>query len=252
MRSRYLWSGAPLIARSLRSFQSSAIWHLRLKRVCASTEIDLSRWLEEKPFFYGISRAVLADRQTFGRGQHDRVWESPIGGVWLSAAIPFDIPIKSSGLFGLAVAVSVANTFQKSSVPVKLKWPNDLIVEKKKLAGFLPKIISRGKTVKYARVGIGINVRNKVAKNAISLSQILNQRNISISEWAAKTLVSLDEITVLLKDQNDLCRKAEKLLLNTKFYENDTNKTWDIKGLNNDGSLILRKGLESKSLYHWG
>ncbi len=251
MIARVLFNRAASVANALRTNNSSDIWHLRSKRVCASTEIDLSRWVKEKPYFNGQSRAVLAMRQTFGKGQYARKWDSPFGGIWLSAAIPCDVPMQSSGLFGLAVAVSVAETFQKNFVPVKLKWPNDLIVEDRKLAGFLPRIVTRGNSIEYARVGIGINVRNRVSKKAISLSQVLDQKNISISEWTARILVSLEQTRSLMRSKNLLCKKAEKFLLKSQYFDKDTGEMWNIKGLNTDGSLFLRRGLVWKSLYHW-
>ena len=61
-------------------------WRLRLLPVCASTEVELSRWLHQ-----GASAplAVLARRQRHGCGQRQRHWQSPPGGLWLSAALPW-------------------------------------------------------------------------------------------------------------------------------------------------------------------
>ena len=60
-------------------------WNLRWKPVCASTERDLSEWLKEKPLKSHFPRAVIAARQTAGVGQRGRIWQAPIGGVWISA-----------------------------------------------------------------------------------------------------------------------------------------------------------------------
>tara|TARA_B100000131_G_C17995139_1_gene564198 strand:+ start:162 stop:920 length:759 start_codon:yes stop_codon:yes gene_type:complete len=244
-------TGAALVASALKAHNSSQAWNIRYKPVCASTEILLSQWLEDKPLINDYARVVLAARQRFGKGQYERKWSSPKGGIWLSAALPFSFPVRSSGLFGLAVAVAVAKMLQDSLVPVSLKWPNDLMVYEKKLAGFLPRVISRGDVLKYARVGIGLNVRNRVSSKAISLAQVFSQKNISVAEWTSKILISLENTLSLLNDNQSLCREAEKLLYLRHFYDNKTGKTWEIEGLNNDGSLSLKNGRVNKSLYRW-
>ena len=85
-------------------------WQLRWKPVCASTEIDLSRWLKENPLNNQSNspRAIISASQRFGRGQFSRTWIAPKGGVWLSAVLPGDNSLKSNRLFGLAVAVAMA------------------------------------------------------------------------------------------------------------------------------------------------
>ena len=247
-KSSFITCGA--LASSLKAVKATKFWHMRCKPVCGSTEIDLSRWLEQEPLKNNCNRVVLAGRQNFGRGQHGRIWESSPGGIWLSAAIPMGINVKSSGLFGLAVAVTVANTLRENFVPVKLKWPNDLIVNRKKLAGFLPRIFSRGEKVQYARVGIGLNVRNRVPKNAISLAKIFDNRNLSIAEWASKIIISLENLNFLMGDHRLLCNQAEEILIRD-FFEVETGKILKIEGINSDGSLIVDNDGTHKSLYHW-
>ena len=65
-------------------------WRLKCKPVCASTEVELSHWLQSVPWRGERPRAVLADHQTRGQGQRGRRWEATRGGVWISAALPWD------------------------------------------------------------------------------------------------------------------------------------------------------------------
>ena len=241
------------ISRFLNTYPAKRSWHLRFKPVCASTELELSRWLKDRPFKNNNSRAFIAQRQNFGKGQFGRPWDSPFGGVWLSAALPFEQSIHSPELLGLAVAVAMANTIQPEceQVPIKIKWPNDLIVLDRKLAGILPRVITRGEVIKYVRIGIGINVCNRVSSKAINLKQILARDNISIAKWAAKTLISLDQAIELTKDPKSLCNQGEKMLWNKKFLDSTTSETWQIDGLNFNGSLKLRRGLRRKSISRW-
>ena len=105
-------------------------WQLRRLPVCASTEIELDRWLERRQAA-GMSLqrlAVTARRQRFGHGQQGRPWLSPAGGIWLSAAIPWAGALPGTSSLGLAVAVGLAQQLEALGLAVQLKWPNDLLV----------------------------------------------------------------------------------------------------------------------------
>ena len=133
-----VWKSASSVARNLRIHSlSGRSWKLRWKPVCGSTEYEMSRWIKDQPFKDDCPRAIFAERQTFGRGQQGREWHSPRGGVWVSAAFPMPKMPNSSGIFGLAVALSLVESFEKQGLFVRIKWPNDLMIGQKKLAGLL-------------------------------------------------------------------------------------------------------------------
>ena len=187
------WNGAASISHQLNvNYSCKYSWTLRWKPVCASTEIDLTKWLLDIPFSHDKPRAVFAARQNYGKGQLGRVWESKLGGVWLSSAIPSQNNIKSPQLLGLSIALALIESLEKYNVPVKLKWPNDLIVYNKKLAGFLPRVIYRGEQVRFYRVGLGLNVRNNVPFNGISLMEILGDQYSLFKNWSAQSIIALE------------------------------------------------------------
>lgn len=96
---------------------------------------------------------VVADRQTHGRGRQGRAWASPVGGLWCSV---FLRPSADSprGLLSLAVAVAVAETVEQFvPEPAGIRWPNDVEIAGRKVAGVL--IEATGAAVV---VGVGINV----------------------------------------------------------------------------------------------
>ena len=114
MRIVKTFTGAGAIAQKLRSQSfTKSHWQLRWKPVCASTEIELSNWLKQSPLTANPKRAIIAARQNHGIGQQGRVWEAPQGGVWVSAAFPLDGIKRTSGLFGLSVAVALAHRLEK-------------------------------------------------------------------------------------------------------------------------------------------
>ena len=223
----------PLIARP---------WQLRWKPVCASTEIDLSEWLKEKPLKGNLPRAFLADRQTHGIGQRGRIWQSSEGGVWISAAFPIVGSNKSAGLLGLAVAVALVHKLAQYSVPVQIKWPNDLMIGDRKLAGLLPRLVFRGKTLRLGRVGLGLNVRNQVPVEGISLADFLRPNHCHPVLWAAEVIETFETAIELIGEAQAVCLEAERLLWAKEVKDPQSGELLQIEGLDLDGSLKLRKG----------
>jgi BirA family biotin operon repressor/biotin-[acetyl-CoA-carboxylase] ligase len=149
-------------------------WHRRRLAVCASTENELERWLRQQPL--PPRRLVVARRQRCGHGQQGRVWQSPAGGLWLSAAFPWPRELAGRAALPLALALGLALELEALAVPVAIKWPNDLLVHGRKLAGLLPRLRLRGNQVRWAQVGLGINGINRVPAGAIALAEALQQR----------------------------------------------------------------------------
>ncbi|MEM9295714.1 MAG: biotin--[acetyl-CoA-carboxylase] ligase [Planctomycetota bacterium] len=91
----------------------------------------------------GVPEAVLvsADRQTAGRGRTGRAWQSPPGGAYFSLAYPWRGPEGDAArlplVAGLAVRESVAGAFGVDAERLRVKWPNDLLLDGRKLAGLM-------------------------------------------------------------------------------------------------------------------
>tara|TARA_Y100001968_G_scaffold101491_1_gene91460 strand:+ start:681 stop:1130 length:450 start_codon:yes stop_codon:yes gene_type:complete len=147
MNNKKLLRGVGNIYRYHKSNHSSFMtWKLIWKPICASTEIELSNWIAKKPITKAQPKAVFASCQKFGQGQIGRNWYSPKGGVWVSAAIKREgLYQNNPELYGLAVALALAERIERQGVNVKIKWPNDLWVDGKKLAGILPRLFFRGR-----------------------------------------------------------------------------------------------------------
>lgn len=101
---------------------------------------------------------VTASSQTKGRGRFDREWFSPEGhGIYLSILIKDNIPAGSSPLLSFVSALSVAVAVKDlTGLHASIKWPNDVLVNSKKIAGIL---IEKSKG--YYIVGIGVNLNNR-------------------------------------------------------------------------------------------
>lgn len=117
--------------------------------------------------------AVIAAEQTAGRGQWGRQWLSSAGGLYLSWAIAPDLPVADSAQLTLCSAWGIAQALREQGIPVWLKWPNDLILTERKLAGILTETrVQKGRIVQ-AVIGAGINWANPVPETGINLQTFL-------------------------------------------------------------------------------
>jgi len=237
-------------------------WQLQALPVCASTERELDRWLRQVPPLAGPlppaaalpasasspgphlrqPRAVLARRQRFGQGQQGRVWVSPPGGVWLSAALPWPEDPEGAASPALAVAVALAAELGALGVPIGLKWPNDLMLltpaGPRKLAGLLPGLRLRGGKVRRARMGVGLNGCNPVPDGPAALGGFPRARASRSELLVARVLLALDRAMELASRPVAVRCAAEGLLLPLGPLEL-VGELWRPQGLAADGGLRL-------------
>ncbi len=250
MSNQKIHSGVGLISKYHKLNNSSKrSWRLILKPICASTEIELSNWIEKKPVKKNQPKAIFASCQRFGQGQSGRRWQAPKGGVWVSAAIKREgIYEKNSQLYGLAVALALVERIERIGVNVKIKWPNDLLVDGQKLAGILPRLFFRGEKLRLLRVGVGLNVFNTVPKEGISLKQIVGVQKMNINLWSSEVLFAIERSLDFLDNKNLLCREVEQRLWSKIYIDKVTGFRWDIKGVDTSGKLILKNEGKEKVL----
>ena len=125
---------------------------------------------------------VIAENQTTGRGRLNRKWFSSKGGLWFTLILKPKAPPQLSYIYNFAASLSLSRSLrQLFGVDVSVKWPNDILLNGKKLVGLLSEMETRGDMVEYLNIGIGINVNNQPQKNepkAISLKDVLH-KNLS-------------------------------------------------------------------------
>lgn len=162
------------LAASVRALE--AIGHAaRYFPTTGSTNDDARAWAAAGAPSGAI---VLADEQTAGRGRHGRTWSAPVGAS-LALSIVTRPDVAPSRLAPLAIVAGLA--VREAIAPrlahrrVRVKWPNDVVVGEKKIAGVLVEASLSGRAVDHAIVGIGVNVNRssfpeEIAHRATSLS----------------------------------------------------------------------------------
>jgi len=118
---------------------------------------------------------VLADEQVAGRGRQGRYWHSPRGGgIWLGYLVR---PARAteSGVLSLRVGLAISEALADLGITARLKWPNDVVVEDRKLAGVLCEARWSADKLSWIAIGVGINVLGplpaEISSQAIALSE---------------------------------------------------------------------------------
>ncbi|MEH2291347.1 biotin--[acetyl-CoA-carboxylase] ligase [Nostoc sp.] len=114
---------------------------------------------------------VIATQQSAGRGQWGRQWISPIGGLYVSVAISFDQKIEATDSYQLtfATAWGITSQLRQHGIDVGIKWPNDLVLNGRKLGGILTETKVNKGQITQAVIGVGINWTNPVPETGINL-----------------------------------------------------------------------------------
>jgi BirA family biotin operon repressor/biotin-[acetyl-CoA-carboxylase] ligase len=144
---------------------------------------------------------VIAESQTQGRGRLGRRWESPpLSNLYLSIVLRPGLPPKHAPQITLAAAVALVETVGSFLPrPPVIKWPNDILIDGKKLAGILTEAACDTECVQYVILGIGLNLNYR----AETMPETLRQRATSMADMAGE---NLSRETVLVRLIHDLDR----------------------------------------------
>jgi BirA family transcriptional regulator, biotin operon repressor / biotin---[acetyl-CoA-carboxylase] ligase len=137
--------------------------------------------------------AVLALKQTAGRGSRGRSWQAPEGNLNLSVLLRPARPAAQAGLFSLLTGIAAAEALEQFfAPPTMLKWPNDVLLDGAKLAGILLDAAPSGQTLDWLVIGIGMNLRHAPEiPGRATTSLAAHGVNISPHEAAGAVLSSL-------------------------------------------------------------
>lgn len=182
---------------------------------------------------------ITAKRQTGGMGTKGRSFASDEGGVYFTALTFYDLPAKDAFRVMAHAAVTVCRTAEEFGVLPEIKWPNDVLVNKRKLAGILIENTFSGDRLRCSTVGIGLNAENDVSALggiAISLTEAAGKR---VSEEAAREAL----IRHFLKDSSfDEYRSYVRFLgEEVRVIEGEREFTALAKEITADGRLVIEK-----------
>lgn len=150
----------------------------------ASTNEKLWELIADKA---SLPRVAIALTQTSGRGQWGRVWSSPPGGLYLSLALSTDMSSHQAPHLTYSVAWGLASCLRfLLNLPILIKWPNDLVWQKRKLGGIKIETKVYQEKITQVVIGVGINYTNSVPPTGINLISVAD--GISLEELATVTI----------------------------------------------------------------
>jgi len=218
------------------------------------------------------AHAVLADRQTGGRGRRQRAWHSPAGGnVYLSLGWRFDDCPWPLSTLPLVVAVAVCEALSRAGLHGHgIKWPNDILAGGRKLAGILVESQSSGSKSTLAVIGVGLNVRmpeaggdrpdRLIGQPWTDLASEMNPEP-GVPDRNGLSATLLDELLEALErfNQNgfgafsEAWRERDVLFGNSIALEqNGVRIDGEARGVDGDGGLLLDTGASGVQVYHSG
>ena len=187
----------------------------------------------------------LAEEQTSGRGRGKNSWFSPVGGLWLTAALyGFNFQSNITIFTGICIHKTLSELFPTISDKFKIKWPNDIYLNDKKVCGILSSNLS-GK--KYHLIGIGMNTNvteldEELAPNATSLQIELN-RSLDNEELLTRIFDNFaSALPEFVEGKLDVKYFNQHSLL--KGFQIELNTDYDIfrgkaKGIDKNGALLI-------------
>ncbi len=100
---------------------------------------------------------IISETQKSGRGRMGRDWTSPRGGIYISVILTPTIPASHAYHLTLVAGISVANAIRNLGIDAYIKWPNDILINNRKVCGILTEINAEIEKINYIVLGIGIN-----------------------------------------------------------------------------------------------
>lgn len=154
---------------------------------------------------------VLAESQTAGRGRAGKGWFSPPGvNLYASVLLRPAIEPGAAAVFSFMASLALADAIRELGLAPAIKWPNDVLVRRRKVAGTLAELAAAGERLEYLILGVGVNVNveqealrealGEAAGHAIALSEALG-RPIDRNAFAGAVLTFLDEWLITYRDQ---------------------------------------------------
>ncbi len=197
---------------------------------------------------------VIAESQTGGRGRMGRKWISPEGGIWLSVILKPKMQPLHAPRITLLAGVAVAKTIREFGLQAKIKWPNDVLINGKKVCGILTEIGAEMDSIQYVVVGVGIdaNVDTETFPEEFrdSSTSLKNELGYDINrvEFVQKLLIELEALYIKFQNEGFSSIMEEWRIMSAtigqwvKITTQSRILYGEAVGVDSDGALILETG----------
>jgi len=201
---------------------------------------------------------VVAEVQKGGRGRMGREWVSPRGGIWMSVVLKPGIPLMYASRLTLVAGLAVANVIRAMGLDARIKWPNDVRINGKKVCGILTEAKAEVDKIEYIVLGIGINANMDLKEIPESFrigSTTLKAefgKNIKRVQFLQKLLFELEQQYIRFKTQpfsqllNDWLTLSDTIGKDVKVTTPSRVIEGRAVGVTAEGALLIKKADDTK------
>lgn len=196
---------------------------------------------------------IISDEQTLGKGRLGRSWSSEKGaGIWMSIILKPDIePAEAPKITQIAAAAMTMAIENVTQEEIKIKWPNDLLLNKKKVCGILTEMSAELGSINYVIVGIGVNVNQtsfdeEIKDKATSIKQITGKET-SRKDIVISFLENFEKLYDDFLDKSSLEKtieicKSHSILIGeeVKVITKASTRQVKVMDINDEGQLVIK------------
>ncbi len=233
------------------------------KNISFFTELNSTNEKAKKLAWEGAEAGtvIIADKQVAGKGRLGREWFSPPGtGLWFSIILRPDFSPERAPFLTIIASLAVAEALGDCNLKPRIKWPNDILLNGKKVCGILSELVADLGEINYAIVGIGLNVNQnqfseQLKEKATSLKIITAQR-VDRVKLLQNILSSFEKFYQLLLrgEDNKILElwKDQLNILDTSIVINSNGKTYHgtVVDISSRGELMIRNE-ENEIMSFW-
>ncbi len=215
-----------------------------------STNNELKRQAETQ-VCHGL--LAVAEEQTAGRGRRGHGWVSPPGtGIWFSFLLKPDVSPDKASMLTLVAAMAVARAITETTGLVsQIKWPNDIVVNKKKVCGMLTELSAEMTQINYVVIGIGINANNrefpdeiKETASSLFIESGKQVKRAAVIEAVGRyfeqyydEFIKAGDLSLIMDEYNSMLANAGNQV---RIISNDSEEVYTAIGINPQGELMVK------------
>jgi len=206
---------------------------------------------------------VISKKQTGGRGRMKRKWKSPTGGIWMSIIIHPKFDVSYTTLVPIATSLALCMAIEKIlKIKPELKWPNDVTLKGKKVAGVLVDTSIISNEIENVVLGIGINFKIKPHELASTIKKTPNfygvatlvKKNEKALPLVQQFLYELENVFQLInsrrikKIKSEWTKRSSTIGRNVSIITGEGNVNGKAVKIDSDGALIISKGKKAEKI----
>jgi len=206
---------------------------------------------------------VISKKQTGGRGRMKRKWKSPAGGIWMSIILHPKFDVSYATLVSIATSLALCIAIEKTlKIKPELKWPNDITIKGKKVAGVLVDTSIISNEIENMILGIGINFKIKPHKLTSTIKKTPNfygvttlvKKKENALPLVQQFLHELENVFHLInsrrikKIKNEWTKRSSTIGKNISIITNEGNLNGKAVKIDSDGALIISKGKKTERI----